>query len=113
MTAASQHHNLPLPEIGPANRPFWDGAKEGRFLLLRCKGCGRFRFPPTPSCKGCLGGRLKAKGIVIKGEIPSITAIAKAEADKAVISWEADVTKAGIPGKALLDAYRQALKKYE
>lgn len=55
MTATSQHHNLPLPEISPANRAFWDGAGDGRLLLLRCKECGRFRFPPTPSCKGCLG----------------------------------------------------------
>lgn len=60
-----------------------------------------------------IGDRLKAKGITVKGDIPSITAISKAESDKAVINWEADVTKAGIPGKALLDAFRQSLKKYE
>ena len=60
-----------------------------------------------------IGERLKAKGIVVKGEIPGISAIAKSEAVNAVASWEADVTKAGIPGKALLEAYRQALKKHE
>lgn len=54
MSAATVHHNLPLPEIDEVNRPFWDGARASRFLLMRCDDCGRFRFPPNPACKKCL-----------------------------------------------------------
>jgi len=60
-----------------------------------------------------IGERLKAKGITVKGEVSSITAIARAEAEKAVATWETDAIKAGIPAKELLEAYRQTLKKYE
>ena len=60
-----------------------------------------------------IGERLKAKGITVKGEVQSITAIARAEAENAVATWEADAIKAGIPAKELLEAYRQTLKKYE
>ena len=45
----------PLPRINRLSRPFWDGARKGRLLLQRCSACGRFRFPPSERCAGCLG----------------------------------------------------------
>lgn len=69
MTATNQHHNLPLPEISPANSAFWDGADKGRLLLLRCRECGRFRFPPTPACKACLAMESAWEPVSGKGQI--------------------------------------------
>ncbi|MCP8937760.1 Zn-ribbon domain-containing OB-fold protein [Alsobacter sp. SYSU M60028] len=50
----ASHYNLPPPQITDQNRPFWDGAKQNRLMVLRCEGCGRHRFPPVPCCKRCL-----------------------------------------------------------
>jgi hypothetical protein len=43
----------PAPGISDDTRFFWDGAREGRLLIQRCKGCGTLRHPPGPSCPKC------------------------------------------------------------
>lgn len=37
--------------------PFWDGLREHRVTLPRCRGCGRRRHPPTPRCPFCADPR--------------------------------------------------------
>jgi uncharacterized OB-fold protein len=34
-------------------RFFWDGAREGRLLIQRCKDCATLRHPPGPMCPAC------------------------------------------------------------
>ena len=46
-------HGMPLPLPDHDTQPFWDGCREGRFLIPRCRGCGRFRWPPGPMCPFC------------------------------------------------------------
>ena len=43
----------PLPGISDDTRFFWDGARESKLLIQRCKGCGALRHPPGPSCPKC------------------------------------------------------------
>ena len=43
----------PLPTITDQTRPFWTGAKQGRFLLQKCSDCGTFNFYPKPWCIEC------------------------------------------------------------
>jgi hypothetical protein len=42
-----------LPTIDDDSRPFWDAAKEGRFLVARCGSCGRAHHYPRPFCPFC------------------------------------------------------------
>jgi uncharacterized OB-fold protein len=42
-----------LPTIEDDTRPFWDAAKEGRFLVRRCNACGEVHHYPRPFCPGC------------------------------------------------------------
>jgi len=44
----------PLPEIDAASRPFWEAAREHRFVLPRCRRCGHRWFPPYARCTRCL-----------------------------------------------------------
>jgi uncharacterized OB-fold protein len=44
---------MPLPLADRDTQPFWDGCREGRFLLPRCGNCDRFRWPPGPMCPFC------------------------------------------------------------
>lgn len=43
----------PAPGISDDTRFFWDGAREGKLLIQRCKGCGTLRHPPGPVCPSC------------------------------------------------------------
>ncbi|MBT4513025.1 MAG: hypothetical protein HOC20_12570 [Chloroflexi bacterium] len=36
-----------------SSTPFWDGVKEGKLLLQKCKSCGSFLSPPRPMCPNC------------------------------------------------------------
>jgi hypothetical protein len=45
MVATEVTYNKPLPNIDADNQPFWDGLKEHRFLLFRCKTCGAWYWP--------------------------------------------------------------------
>jgi len=45
---------LPAPIPTQDSQPFWDAAKEGRFLIKRCATCGRAHWYPRPLCPFCL-----------------------------------------------------------
>ena len=42
-----------LPSPDPETQPFWDGCKEGRFLLRHCNACGTDHYYPRPFCPSC------------------------------------------------------------
>ena len=42
-----------LPEPTPETRHFWDGTREGKLLLQRCRWCCTPYFPPRPFCPSC------------------------------------------------------------
>lgn len=41
------------PTTTPDTKFFWDGLKDGKILVQRCKGCARLRHPPRPMCPHC------------------------------------------------------------
>ena len=41
-----------VPTIYPETQFYWDGAKEGKLLLQRCKKTGEVHYPPRPFCPG-------------------------------------------------------------
>lgn len=45
--------NKPLPVITEMTRPFWTGAKNGKFFLQKCGQCATFNFHPKPWCIEC------------------------------------------------------------
>ena len=44
----------PIPEPDEASQPFFDGAREGRLMLMRCGACRTLRFPSRMHCDACL-----------------------------------------------------------
>ncbi|KIL36227.1 hypothetical protein SD71_09815 [Cohnella kolymensis] len=42
----------PLPNIDLDIKPFWDGLREHKFLLFRCKECGTSYWPAS-YCRNC------------------------------------------------------------
>lgn len=43
------------PPITPDSAPFYDAAREGRFLIRRCTACGKTHWYPRPLCPFCFG----------------------------------------------------------
>ena len=41
----SESAEKPLPNIDLDNQPFWDGLREHKFLLFKCKICGAYYWP--------------------------------------------------------------------
>jgi uncharacterized OB-fold protein len=43
--------DLPNPDV--ETQPFWDGCREGKFLLRHCTACGVDSYFPRPFCPAC------------------------------------------------------------
>jgi len=48
---AGPRFDIPTPDL--ETQPFWDGCREGRFLLRHCNACGEDHFYPRPFCPKC------------------------------------------------------------
>lgn len=44
---------IPAPSISVETKPFWDAAREGRFLVKRCTACGEAHWYPRAICPLC------------------------------------------------------------
>lgn len=52
MTTETPSKPMPLPD--EASKPFYDGARQGKLMLMRCTACRTPRFPSRESCDECL-----------------------------------------------------------
>lgn len=43
----------PVPVPDEASAPFFEGAREGRLMLMRCRACGAWRAPARDRCDVC------------------------------------------------------------
>ncbi len=72
-------HTYAAPVTSAESQPFWDAAKEGRFVIKHCDGCGRNHWYPRALCPHCWSDQtrwLEAKG---EGEIYSFTVMRRAK----------------------------------
>ncbi len=47
-------YTKPIPETGdPLTQPFWDAAKQDKFVLPRCTDCNRVHWAPRWICPHC------------------------------------------------------------
>ncbi len=44
----------PIPIPTPETKPFWDGAKQHKLMIQRCRSCKQHYFYPRPLCPHCL-----------------------------------------------------------
>ena len=55
-----------LPEITPANKPFWDAAKRHELTAYRCLNCGTF-YSQVTDCLACDSPRMQWVKVSGKG----------------------------------------------
>ena len=44
-----------IPKVNKVDQPFWEGAADGKFLLQKCRACGKVQFFPRVACVDCFG----------------------------------------------------------
>ena len=50
---ADQEYTRPIPVADEASKPFFDGANEGKLMLVKCSQCGTHRLPGRERCLDC------------------------------------------------------------
>ncbi len=46
-------NDKPLPRVTEITKPYWDGARAGKFMLQRCRECKQPFHYPRPWCPHC------------------------------------------------------------
>lgn len=67
------------PVTSAESKPFWDAAKEGRFLVKHCDACGKDHWYPRALCPFCWSDKTSWKDGKGQGEIYSFTVMRKAK----------------------------------
>ena len=57
------------PAVNPETKPFWDAAREGRFLVPFCAACGEAHWYPRAICPFCAGDKVEWRKASGKGTI--------------------------------------------
>ncbi len=71
--AAAPAPERPLPTPTRESQPYWDGMREGRFMLQHCSGCGKVRHYPRPVCPHCFSLESNFKEVPQGGAIHAWT----------------------------------------
>jgi uncharacterized OB-fold protein len=53
MTTEPGRPTRPVPAPDEDSAPFFEGARQHRLLLMRCRACGAWRFPSRDRCDVC------------------------------------------------------------
>ena len=63
-----------IPKVNKVDQPFWEGAAADKFLLQKCRACGKVQFFPRVACVDCFGELdwIESKGT---GNIHSFTLV--------------------------------------
>jgi uncharacterized protein len=62
----------PVPIPSRESLPYWEAAKQGRFVLPVCRSCGRFQTPPTSNCAACWSTDLEWAEPSGRGKVVSV-----------------------------------------
>ncbi len=63
----------PMPTPTRESQPYWDGLREGRFMLQHCASCGKVRHYPRPVCPHCFSMESEFKEAPLGGTIHAWT----------------------------------------
>lgn len=55
--SAHTRRKIPAPAVSVETQPFWDAARDGRFLIKRCLECGEPHWYPRAVCPFCFSDR--------------------------------------------------------
>ena len=68
----------PLPQPDPETAFFWEGARQGQLLILRCGACGLYIHPPRSSCRRCGSAEIHPAPVSGRGAVHTFTVTRRA-----------------------------------
>ena len=77
----------PVPLIDDQSRPYWDAAREHRFVLQRCAACGTWVFSARAACPSCRAAALAWVEASGEGVVYSFTVVRRAPSDAFVAPY--------------------------
>jgi uncharacterized OB-fold protein len=84
MTEAKKY---PTPVGNPESQPFWDAAKDGKFMIKRCTTCGEAHFFPRAICPFCFSDKTEWEQSSGEGEIYTYSHMRKSATGAYVIAY--------------------------
>lgn len=69
---------LPLPVSNPDSAPYWNGAREDRLMIRKCRTCSKLHFMPRHLCPSCWSDDLEWIEASGRGTVHSFTVIRRA-----------------------------------
>ncbi|KAA0076184.1 Zn-ribbon domain-containing OB-fold protein [Tardiphaga sp. P9-11] len=84
MTEAKKY---PTPVGNPESQPFWDAAKDGKFMIKRCTTCGEAHFFPRAICPFCFSDKTEWEQSSGEGEIYTYSHMRKSATGPYVIAY--------------------------
>jgi hypothetical protein len=70
------HYDPPFDDDVAA--PFWEGVNDGRIVLPRCSGCGRWQWYPDDAGADCEGASLVWEEVATTGTVHTATRVERA-----------------------------------
>ncbi len=67
------HNTRPLPDASPWSAPYWEAAKEKKFVIQSCQDCGQPIMYPRKFCPHCLSSNLEFRSSAGTGEIYTLS----------------------------------------
>lgn len=64
-------YNKPIPEADEVSRPFFEGAKQHRLMIQKCRTCGNYLPPARQRCYICLNTDIEWVEASGKGKVYS------------------------------------------
>lgn len=62
---------LPAPAQEPVAKPYWEGTRDGKLVIQRCRGCGKYQWGPEWICHRCHSFDLGWEEVAPRGRIHS------------------------------------------
>lgn len=76
---ATKERTIPSPITSPETEPFWQAAREGRFLVKGCDDCGRAHWYPRAVCPHCFSSNTQWKPASGRGVVYSFSPMRRAD----------------------------------
>lgn len=74
-------NEIPVPDLtDPLFAPFWEGTREGRLVIQKCRKCETFRWPPRFTCRECQSMEVEWAAVEARGALYSFTIVGRATA---------------------------------
>ena len=75
---------IPAPTVTSETEPFWNAAREGRFVVPTCGSCGKAHWYPRAICPFCASGKVQWRNASGRGTIYTFSVMRRAKEPYAI-----------------------------